>query len=73
MLLAAANPVSGSHSPKGQTRLTLGQWLGATSTCSNREKGSPPKRQEGGWGRDHVIRLPKIILHIIDTISVQAE
>lgn len=37
-------------SQKGQSSLTLDQWLGATSACSNREKGSPPKRQEGGGG-----------------------
>lgn len=71
MLPAAANPLSGSHSPKGQTSLTLGQWLGATSACSKKEKGSPPKRQEGGGGMDCIIRLPKMILHIIDTISVE--
>lgn len=48
MLPAAANPVSGSLSPKGQTSLTLDQWLGATSPGTDREKGSPPKRHEGG-------------------------
>ena len=97
MLPAAANPVSGSLFPKGQTSLTLDQWLGATSTGTDREKGSPPKRHEGGaagggeggrregggggasggggggggGGGDCIIWLPKMILHIIDTISVE--
>lgn len=44
--------------PNGQTSLALDQRFMATFTCSNRENGSPPKRQEGGLrgeGRCHLI------------------